>query len=83
MVEEPSAFVNTRNSASVPVEMVQCYISARHKDWKEMCTTGACIGYNITAKDPSMQWEYQEGIKQIQVKVLGHLYIKTNGVRFS
>ena len=39
--------------------------------------------YETNAKDPSMEWVYQEGTKHIQFKVLGHMYIKSNGVRFS
>ena len=81
--EDPTAFVNWRGSAKVPVWMVQCFTSVQHATWTVMCTAGSRMWYEITAKDPSMEWGYQEGTKHIQVKVLGHMYIKMNGVRFS
>jgi hypothetical protein len=78
--EEASAFLNMRGSACVPVDMVQCYTSAQHKDWEEMCTSGTRMWYNLTAKDPSQQWGYPDDTDRIQVKVLGHVYIQKDGV---
>jgi hypothetical protein len=78
--EEPTAFLNMRGSASIPVDMVQCYNSAQHKDWGEMCTAGTRMWYNLTNKDPSQQWGYAESVTHIQVKVLGHVYIQKDGV---
>jgi hypothetical protein len=58
--EEPRAFLNTRSSAKIPVDMVQCYNSVQHKDWKLICTSGSRMWYNLTAKDPTQQWGYPE-----------------------
>lgn len=77
-----TAFTNMRSSACIPVDMVQCYTSTQHKDWDQMCSEGARMWYNLTAKDPSQLWGYGEKVEYIQVRVLGHMYIQKDEVIF-
>ena len=74
-VHEGSSITNMRETRAIPMAYVSAYLSTKHKDWEFICSRGDTMVYAIKNKDPIGDWGIQDGTTQIQVKVLGHLYV--------
>jgi hypothetical protein len=73
--DEPTPFVNMRGTRAIPQSYVSGYSSAKHKDWDRMSNIGDTMLYKLKARDPCGPWGVPEGTAQLQVKVVGHIYV--------